>query len=229
MVIRGVVLDMDDTLYLERDYVRSGFAAVAHDAARTAGEADRLDAWLWAAFEAGIRGDTFDRMRDAFPGVGARRTTADLVDVYRTHTPAIALGAGTRETLDRLAAIRLRLGVLTDGPVAGQAAKAAALGLDRWFDPIVLTGAADASYAKPGTVGFSAIATAWDLPGPELVYVGDNPAKDFVGPRQLGWMTVRLSCPGQLHHGVEPVDDDHRPDLVVGDLSALLEVLPWPS
>ena len=41
MVIRGVVLDMDDTLYLERDYVRSGFAAIARDAGRSAAEIDR--------------------------------------------------------------------------------------------------------------------------------------------------------------------------------------------
>ena len=229
MVIRGVVLDMDDTLYLERDYVRSGFAAIARDSGRSAAEIDRIDAWLWAAFAAGVRGDTFDRLRDAFPEVASRRSTAELVDVYRAHAPAIALSDTTRETLDRLAAIGLRLGVLTDGPVAGQSAKAAALGLDRWFDPIVLTGAADASYAKPGTAGFSRIATTWGLQGPALAYVGDNPAKDFVGPRRLGWTTVRLSRPGQLHHGVAPVDDDHRPDLVIDDLSALIEALPLPS
>ena len=104
MVIRGVVLDMDDTLYLERDYVRSGFAAIARDAGRSAAEIDRLDAWLWAAFEAGVRGDTFDRLRDAFPEVASRRSTAELVDVYRAHAPAIALSDTTRETLDRLAA-----------------------------------------------------------------------------------------------------------------------------
>ena len=28
MVIRSITFDVDDTLYLERDYVRSGFAAV---------------------------------------------------------------------------------------------------------------------------------------------------------------------------------------------------------
>ena len=54
-----VVFDLDDTLYLERDYVRSGFRAV--------------DAWLasrgilgffgeaWANFENGLRGKAFDR------------------------------------------------------------------------------------------------------------------------------------------------------------------------
>jgi putative hydrolase of the HAD superfamily len=225
VVIRGLVVDIDDTLYLERDYVRSGFAAVAREVGRTPAEAYRLDAWLWAAFEAGARGDTFDRLRAAFPAVGARVTTADLVAAYRAHVPAIALADDTRQLLDRLRDAGLRLGVLSDGPVASQSAKAAALGLDRWFDPIVLTGAFGADHAKPGTAGFQAIAAAWRLGPADLVYVADNPAKDFAGPNRLGWTTVRLSRPGQLHRDVAPIDDDHRPDFVIGDLLDLPEAL----
>ena len=119
----------------------------------------------------------------------------------------------------------LRLGVLTDGPVASQAAKAAALGLDLWFEPIILTGAMDAAFAKPGTAGFELIARTWDLEATQLVYVGDNPAKDFVGPRALGWATVQLAHPRQVRTGREPVDDRYRADIRIDDLADLVAVL----
>ena len=82
MVIRGVVFDMDDTLYLERDYVRSGFAAIARDA-RPVRRRERPASTRGSGRpSAGVRGDTFDRLRDAFPEVASRRSTAGLVDVY---------------------------------------------------------------------------------------------------------------------------------------------------
>ena len=225
MVIRGVVFDVDDTLYDERDYVRSGFAAVARAAGRTDIETKDLDAWLWSAFEAGARGDTFDRLRAAYPGVAARLETDSLIDVYRSHVPDIHLADGARDTLDRLRDLGLRLGALTDGPVASQAAKVAALGLDRWFEPILLTGAMDAAFAKPGTAGFELIARAWGLPAAELAYVGDNPAKDFVGPRALGWATVQLAHPRQVRARPGPIDDRHRADFLIDDLTELMAIL----
>jgi putative hydrolase of the HAD superfamily len=229
MVIRGLVFDLDDTLYDEVDYVRSGFGAVARAAGRTAAEVDALTGWLDVAFERGARGDTFDRLRAAYPDVAARFPTSALVDVYRAHRPDIHLTDDICDLLDRLCELGLRLGVLTDGPVASQAAKAAALGLDRWFEPILITGSHDATFAKPGTAGFTAIADAWGLPAPELAYVGDNPAKDFIGPHRLGWAAIRVSRPGQLHHGLEPIDDAHAADIVIDDLSALLSVIDDPD
>jgi putative hydrolase of the HAD superfamily len=221
VVIRGVVFDVDDTLYLERDYVRSGFQHVARIAGSGDAEVAALGHWLWSAYEAGIRGDTFDRMLVAFPDVAERHSVPDLVAAYRRHEPAIRLMAGTADVLDGLAARGLRLGVLTDGPVESQSAKARALALDRWFDPIVLTAVLGPSAHKPGTMGFAAIAAAWSLQAEELVYVGDNPLKDFAGPRSLGWRTVRLRGPDQLHRALEAPGPAFEPQLEIGSLEEL--------
>lgn len=227
-MIRGLVFDIDDTLYLERDYVRSGFRAVARAATSSEPEATAVSAWLWAAFESGIRDDTFDRMLAAFPEVRARLTVHEMVQVYRAHEPAIALADGFAPTLDQLAVRGLRLGVLSDGPAVSQAAKAAALGLHRWFDPIVLTGALGSGYAKPSTAGFASIADGWALEPGELGYIGDNPAKDFAGPRRLGWLTVRFRAPGQLRQALEATDDSFRPDVEVRTPAELLDLRPAP-
>ena len=85
--IRGVVFDMDDTLYLERDYVRSGFHAVSEQLP----DSGRAFSRLWEWFETGVRGDTFDRLLKAEPQWATRVTTAALVNVYRSHRPQIEL------------------------------------------------------------------------------------------------------------------------------------------
>jgi putative hydrolase of the HAD superfamily len=229
MVIRGIVFDMDDTLYDERDYVRSGFSAVARVAGRSDAEVAQLTAWLSVAFEAGVRGDTFDRLRAAFPDVAERCTTIELVEAYRAHVPDVRLAPGMPATLDALQRRGLRLGVLSDGPVASQSAKVAALGLERWFDPILLTEALGPAYQKPGTAGFEAIAMSWGMSGPELAYVADNPQKDFLAPRRLGWLTIRLSHPRQLRHELEAADDHHRPDTVIGAPDDFLRILSKPG
>lgn len=218
---RGVVFDMDDTLYAERDYVRSGFTEVARFAGTTEDEIGIVFDWLWSAFEAGRRDDTFDGLLGAFPWLAERMTAAALVDAYRNHRPDIALTPGLTNELDRLAAGGLRLAVLSDGPPASQGAKATALGLDRWFDPVLLTGSLGPGFAKPGVAGFEQIARDWDLQGLELAYVADNPLKDFIAPRRLGWQTIRLRHPGQLRWQLESPSPADGPDLEIGAIASL--------
>lgn len=222
---RGIVFDLDDTLYLERDFVRGGFEEAARRAAADQPERHGIAAWLWTAFERGVRGDTFDRLLAAYPDLIGRVTVADLVDAYRRHRPRIELAPGTADRLTALGSAGSRLGVLTDGPLASQRSKADALDLRRWFDPIVFTASHGDGSPKPSTGGFAWIATAWRLPAEELAYVADNPAKDFVCPRSLGWRTVRVRRTGQLTEALEAPDDEHRPDVEVPDLAAAIRHL----
>jgi putative hydrolase of the HAD superfamily len=59
------------------------------------------------------------------------------------------------------------------------------------------------------------------------VYVGDNPAKDFIAPRALGWSTVQINRPTGTYALVEATQDkaaDHRISSLV-DLTAVLRDL----
>ena len=111
-----------------------------------------------------------------------------------------------------------------DGAPDSQAAKVDALGLARWFDPIILTGATPA-YRKPATAGFAAIAESWTMAGSALAYVADNPRKDFEGPRALGWRTVRLRTEGQVTRAYEPTHAGQRADVEVRDIAAAARYL----
>ena len=200
---RGVVLDVDDTLYLERDYVRSGFEAVGawcrdewglHDVGNRA----------WALFLEGRRRTT---LTDALSASGKHTTDAELQRVVRRLPLARAEHRRTRRcpaapAQDEVAPVRL--GVITDGPSVSQRAKCEALGLYEIADPIVIT--ADLGTSKPDPSVYRLVEDQWALRGDEVVYVADNPAKDFLAAMQLGWHSVRVRRGGSLHFEVDTPD-----------------------
>lgn len=218
--MRGVaclVLDLDDTLFLERDFVRSGFEAIAPWAEAELGVTE-FASRAWAEHEAGRRGDVFDAVLGAAGRPGDEGAVAELVRRYRAHRPRLALLPDARAALEALAG-RVRLAAVSDGPLESQRAKAEALGLARWVNPIVLTGALGSGFGKPHPRAFALVEEATGARGAACAYVGDNPAKDFGGPRSLGWRTIRIRRSGGLHAAVPSGADV---DEEIASLAALI-------
>jgi putative hydrolase of the HAD superfamily len=201
---QALILDLDDTLYLERDYVRSGFDAVGRYVAERHG-VPGFGERCWTLFERGVRDTTFDdALREA--GLSGSVECADLVDVYRRHTPSIHLQQDTEHFLREWPADR-PLGLITDGPVESQSAKISALELKDRLSPIVLSDEWGAEFRKPHDRPFEAVEQALGLAPDQLTYIADNPRKDFIAPRRRGWQTVRMKRPGGEHSGVEDLGD----------------------
>jgi putative hydrolase of the HAD superfamily len=188
-----IVFDLDDTLYLERDFVRSGFAAVdrwVSDRFATSGFFDRA----WALFDVGRRGDIFDCTLSELTIRVSPELIRHLVDIYRGHAPSIRLASDAEELLAVLCLHR-RAALLTDGLGITQARKVEALGLVGRLRPIIYTDELGSGMWKPHPQGFLAIQNEFGLAAHEFVYVADNPSKDFVAPRRLGWKTIRVRRP----------------------------------
>ena len=192
-----LVFDIDDTLYLERDYVRSGFEAVGLYAKYEYGIGG-LSTACWSLFQAGVRGDTFDRALDVLEVTPPAGLVSELIAIYRAHRPNIDLLDDATACLTRWRE-RAFLGVVTDGSAIGQRAKIEALELDAFVDLIVVTAELGRAYAKPAPGAFALFETASGRRGGDCVYVADNPAKDFAGPHRLGWRTVRVKRPDGQH------------------------------
>ena len=210
----GIVLDLDDTLYLERDFVAGGFEAAGW-CARDALGLKGFGPLCQRLFDEGVRGNVFDRaleimgVRDAGEAVGA------LVDAYRTHRPAIRLPPDA----DRFIAAHRsdRLGLVTDGPSGVQRGKIAALGLAERIDAIVVTGELGPGFGKPHRRPFRQVARRLALPAERLVYIADNALKDFVTPNALGWLTIGVERRGRIHVAPPP-SPAHAPRRSVSDL-----------
>jgi putative hydrolase of the HAD superfamily len=192
-----VTFDLDDTLYLERHFVRSGFAAVGGWLASERG-ARGFEACAWRLFEGGQRGDIFDRVLPRLGIAPERALIERLVRVYREHAPQIVLEPEATDLLDRLAG-RCHLALLTDGFHDTQRRKIAALGLDARCRPIVCTDRWGRAHWKPSPTGFRHIQEALGAAPERCIYIGDNPAKDFRAPRALGWRTLRVRHPRGEH------------------------------
>lgn len=218
---RVIVFDLDDTLYLERDFVRSGFRAAGAWFERETGTAG-LAALCLELFESGQRTQVFDAALEAL-GVGSADTVLQLLEVYRSHEPDIALAADAARYLRRRTAARWHA-LITDGPEATQMAKVRALGLDRLLDEVICTGAWGRDYWKPHPRAFEAIEERSGGAGAEVAYIADNPLKDFVTPRARGWCTVQIARPERVHH-VEAPDAKHEAHAVIDSLDALDDCL----
>lgn len=178
-----VVFDLDDTLFPERAFVRSGFDAVGNWVLGRTGK-DGFAAQCRAMFEAGRRGDIFDR---ALMATGLPADLApQLVAVYRDHQPRISLYPDARLWLEARGG---PFALITDGPERTQRNKIAALGLSRWFDLMIPTGQWVGNYAKPHPRAFELVQE--HAHGRPCIYVADNATKDFVTPNRMGWRTVQ--------------------------------------
>lgn len=224
--MRGVVFDLDDTLYLERDYVESGFRSVAA-ALGVEGKPgpEEIFGTLWSGFVAGIRANAFDRLFEHYPTLAQRGSIDSAVSLYRSHDPRISLCGGIPELLASLKGSGARLGLITDGSVTTQQHKIAALKIGYLFDSKIITDEWGVEYRKPNPRAFLHTMSELHLGAEQLVYIGDNPRKDFLAPRELGWRSVRVRMDGQLHCAAEPAARDHSADVEVHSIAELTSLV----
>lgn len=202
---RVLVLDLDDTLYLERDYVLSGLQAVDLAVRRLCG-AEGFFECAAAEFNAGRRTFLFDTVLSQLGLAATPDLIAALVKVYREHEPLIELQPDAADFLARIG-VDYPLAILTDGYLVSQRNKIRALGLDRiGIFPIVCTDSWGRRYWKPHERGFRHIQSHHRLQGQACVYIADNPAKDFIAPRRLGWRTVHIKRPERVHMATEELE-----------------------
>ena len=77
----------------------------------------------------------------------------------------------------------------------------AALGLDELIgeENIVITDElGGVQFRKPCDIAFRILAQRWRLSYDEIVYVGDNTAKDFQAPAQLGMKHIYFAVPDPI-------------------------------
>jgi putative hydrolase of the HAD superfamily len=200
-----IVFDLDDTLYLERDYVLSGFRAVGKwvesnlNLANFAGRASEL-------FAGGAGSATFQETLNVLGCQPEPHLLSAMVDVYRTHTPEISLPPDSTHCLAVMGDVA-RLGLITDGRPLAQHAKCERLGLPDLLSTIVCTGSWGAAFHKPHKRAFEFMERQLGSRDDTFVYVADNPLKDFTAPLARGWTTVRIRRPGGLYAHLESSTD----------------------
>ena len=130
-LIKGVIFDLDDTLYSEKEYIKSGYKVVAD----YLGNKDYADQ-LWSYFL-----DNKPAIDELLRELGRESEKAECLRYYRTHKPNIHLYDGVAELLSEYILNGIKVGIITDGRVEGQKNKIEALFLDKLvgYENIIIT------------------------------------------------------------------------------------------
>ena len=222
-MIRALVFDLDDTLFPEREFVTSGFEAVDAWLRQSKSITGFLEAGI-AAFNAGTRGTIFNAVLNRLGVSDKEELILQMVEVYRNHVPKIHLFEDAASALGHYAG-RKQLALLTDGYLRVQQRKVVALGIAHRFSAMVFSDEGGRGAWKPSPAPYRRLMNSLQRPGDECVYVGDNPAKDFVTAKALGWHTVRVVREaGEYSLSLSP--ESHQADVTIHSLEELQNSIP---
>lgn len=188
--IRGVIFDLDDTLYSEKEYIKSGYKAVSEYLGGF--YEDRL----WSFFSEGKL--AIDEILQELQRTSEKE---EALSVYHGHTPDIHLYEGVMDIIAKLRNKGIKVGIITDGRPEGQRKKMEALGLNDLIDDVIITDELGGiQFRKPCDIAFRIINTKWRLNPADIVYVGDNITKDFQAPNQLGMRCIWFNNKESLYY-----------------------------
>lgn len=199
-MIKAVIFDMDDTLFAEKEYVLSGFSAVDQYLSEkgVSGFYEKSS----ELFRIGHRGSIFNDVLDYYNIKYSKSDIMKLVEVYREHKPTIAMFDDAKWAISKLEN-KYKLGLITDGNLNTQQNKAKALRLEKKFDVLIFTDEFGREHWKPSEKPYLTVKKFFNVEHHELIYIGDNPIKDFITARKLGWKTVHIVREGSEYSEVE--------------------------
>jgi len=227
-MITTVVFDLDDTLYDEVEYCKSGFGAVARFLADLpeAPTVEHIFGAFWGQFTTGNRTKTFNAALDELGIDYDDKLINELLKVYRNHIPKITLPADSKDVLHQLSE-KFTLALLTDGFLPVQQLKVEALAIEEYFKHIVYTEELGREFWKPSPAGFEKLMQDLNIKPETISYVADNEKKDFITPNKLGILTVQLIRPARIHTESAEQSEATAQYIIhkISDLPTLLEKL----
>jgi putative hydrolase of the HAD superfamily len=245
-MITTVIFDLDDTLYDEIEYCKSGFAAVAEYLANPETVSsdvvtsrpkpvpfkkpsianavqEQIFQTLWEQFNNGNHTKTFNTALDNLNIGYDDKLIQDLITVYRQHKPTISLPPDSLNTLYELSK-KYTLALLTDGFLPAQKLKVQTLKIEQYFKSIIYTEQLGRECWKPSPVGFENIIRTLGSRPENTVYVADNEKKDFIAPNKLGFITIQIQRPARLHTS-SCKEPEGKAKHVIGQISQLTSLL----
>lgn len=217
-MIKIIVFDLDDTLFPEREFVRSGFQAVANWMLKKYAVTGFFEV-AWKLFELGKRGQIFNLTLEQLGFEYEPWIIQQLLQVYREHQPTLSLHPDAQWAIDYFKGSK-QLGIITDGYLTTQRNKVADLNIQEIFDIIIYSDLYGRENWKPSPVPYLKIMDFIGCQGSECVYVGDNPHKDFVTAKKLGWITVRICRQGGEYSSVT-LEAEYEADSTIISLTEL--------
>lgn len=219
-----VAFDLDDTLFRERDFCRSGFRFLCNpekylvEGIETYPSGDKLNQLVSEMDEALCkRENPFVPFEEFFTSLmsGETKESFDIkkhIEAYRNHKPEnLDFAEGAEQVLKNLSDRGVAIALITDGRSGTQRRKIEALGLNRYIAPELIFISEETGFDKYSRQSFAQVVRK--LPESRgFYYIGDNPLKDFNQANLMGWTTFQVPYhPDNVHPQCEPPSPLHSP------------------
>ena len=197
-----IVFDIDDTLISEYDYQISGVRAIENLLSEI------LNKKFNGKFLKYIDQSNNDFLSEICNEIDfPNEFKESLLWTYRLHYPDIKLYSGIEELISSLKFHKANLAILSDGRSISQRLKLKALGLGNIPSFISEEFMSD-KFSKDR---FIKIQNRW--PKKKYLYIGDNPKKDFIIPKKLGWFSIGADWVPNKVHKIKPTEKIISPDV----------------
>lgn len=227
--VRGVIFDLDDTLFDQKDWIFRKLVLTWEREHATLPDRKRFLTLAMRIVEEGNRSKLFDSLCEE---LDLKMTDKDrLIDTYRCVQPdGCRVYQDTLPCLIQLRRLGYKLGLITDNPPATQKEKLEKCGFKGYFDEILLTG--EFNLSKPDPHTFQIIAFHLNLDLNDLVMVGDNLFRDIQGALDSGFKhAFHIQRPGGLfnfNHDLASMIMPMDGCTSITNLRELLRHLPGP-
>lgn len=178
------VFDLDDTLYSERDFEKSGIEFVYNNFNIKQIELDK------------ILNNRKNWIEQIINDSNNQITLQMVLDIYRNHFPTIQLYKDAKVFLQKLISQGNEMSLITDGRSITQRNKLKALGIESYFKNTIIS--EEINSEKPSEYNFRLVMN--NKKADTYIYIADNPNKDFITPNKLGWLTICLLDKGHNVH-----------------------------
>jgi len=222
-MIRGVLFDLDDTLYNSSSFAtraRKEALRAMIDAGLDSTEEDAQKVLNKIIEQKGSNyGMHFNDLVKAIMGnYDPKIVTMGIITYHNVKFALLRPYSDTIKTLVDLKSMGLKLGILTDGVTIKQWEKLIRLGIHPFFDEVVTS--EEYGLGKPNVEFFNYGLKKIKLKPEEVIYVGDRVDKDILPAKSVGMHTIRI-LQGKYSETPDEVSDYKIKS--ISELSKLIE------
>ena len=217
--IDTILLDLDDTLFDETNFIDSGFRHISIFLGNEFNiNPKNIFEILKNDYGNGIRNNNFDVLINE---LNLNIDVNIIINEFYSHPPNVKLFDDSMIFLNSIQN-KYKIGLITNGNPKTQNNKIDALQIRNRFDIILISGDYPTNWKKPNFRIFKEALRNLNSDSSNSIYIGDNPIEDMKGANDAGIRNVLLRRKSGIHRNDKIVS---QPILIVSNLIEVLDYL----
>ncbi|WP_033916740.1 HAD family hydrolase [Campylobacter sputorum] len=186
-MIKGVIFDLDNTLYDDRIYIYEMFKIFAKRYEISFEKMKEIFTDEMRLKSIDIFGDILKRLN-----IYSKKAHDEMFEIYENLDCLLSLNDDSVEILEFLQNRGVKMAIVTNGVVGVQKNKIKVLNVKKYIKNIVYAREFGKECEKPHPKPFLKAVEMLNLNPDEVIFIGDNPLTDIKGAKSAGILAYRL-------------------------------------